>query len=173
MVLGDSLVKHLPHQFVDWADVTVRSYRGYHVQDLTALLAYDFKESEWVNVTGVALLIGTNDLKSLSVEAFKLKYKALVQIIRARLGGVNIVLFGFPPRPKDHSNWGWKAIAFNKAIKDIASELRVLHHPLYKACLYKGQPVDRFFLEDGLHLSYEGVKLLAKVVKMYRAEFLK
>lgn len=167
------MLKHLPGQFVDWVDVSVLSYSGYHVEDLTALLAYNFQESQWAGVTGVALLIGTNDITSISVQEFKLKYKALVQIIRARLGVVDIVLLGIPPRPKDHSTFGHKAICFNKAIKDIAVELKVLHHPLYKACLHRGQPIDKYFVGDGLHLSATGVKLLAKVVKMYRSKFLK
>lgn len=172
MVIGDSLLKHLGHQFVDWVDVTVWSHSGFHVEDLTSWLAYNFEEAEWSGVKGVAILIGTNDIKSLSPERFRIKYKALVQIVRARLGSVSIVLLGIPPRPRDHDTHGRKAIRFNVIIKEIAVELGVLHHPLYKACLSHGQPIAKFFLGDGLHLSVTGVKLLAKVVKMFRAKFL-
>ena len=101
-----------------------------------------------------------------------MKYKVLVQLIRARLGNINIVLFGIPPRPKDHVTLGARAIEFNKVIKSISTELGVAHHPLYQAFLSHGQPKPWLFHADKLHLSDAGVIILAKAVKMYRAMFL-
>ena len=105
-------------------------------------------ESEWRGVKGVVILVGTNDIKSLSPEQFRVKYRVLVKIVRARLGPVNIVLLGIPPRPRDHATHGHKAIVFNSVIREIAIELGVLHHPLYKACLSHGQPIAKFFHGD-------------------------
>ena len=171
-MVGDSLLKHLGNQFVDWEDVWVKSYRGYHVEDLTSVFVEHFDENEWTDVGGIALLIGTNDIESESPEAFRVQYRALIRFIRARLGDIPIVLFGIPPRPKDHEDLGHKAIHFNKIVKEIAVELGVCHHPLYKAFLSYGQPKSHMFLSDGLHLAYPAEVLLAKVVKMFRTQFL-
>ena len=171
-MVGDSLLKHLGNQFVDWEDVWVKFYRGFHVEDLTTIFVEHFDESEWTDVGGIVLLIGTNDIQSESPEVFRVQYKALVKFIRARLGDIPIVLFGIPPRPRDHKSLGGKAIKFNKIIKEIAVELGVFHHPLYKAFLVYGQPKEHMFLSDGLHLAHPAVVLLAKVVKMFRAQFI-
>jgi lysophospholipase L1-like esterase len=142
------------------------------VQRLTEVFTTGFLENEWKDVFAVILLVGTNDVERGRSHEFKIKYRALVKIIQARLGQVHIVLCGIPPRPKDEETLGEKTRLFNRIILAVAQELKLVHHPLYKAFLSHGQLKLNYFCKDGLHLSPVAERLVAKVVKMYRTRFL-
>ena len=171
-MIGDSLIRDLGGQFVDWADVEVRPGLSVGVEECTKTFTINFQPEFWRGVSTIFLLIGTFDIEETEARVFAIKYRALVKIIRARLGDVNLILSGIPPRPRDEKVLGHRTKLFNKFILTVAKDLKVTHHPLYKAFLSHGELKMNYFGSDGLHLSSVANILLAKVVKLYRNRFL-
>lgn len=151
--------------------MVVKCYKGCNVERLTDKFVFEFIQEDWRNIVVLLILIGTNDVKSLEVNTFEIKYRNLLSVIRARLGNVQLVLLGIPPRPRDHNVRGEKAKQFNKVILRITQDLSVGHFPLYKPMCYKGAPKCEYFV-DKLHLSRLGVAVLVKVVKQFRHKIL-
>ena len=164
MVVGDSLVRDLAKKFAVFPEVRVRVYRGAYIETLIEIFTTGFVESEWQGVKKVFLLIGTNHTKNTEVEYFEKKYTALVQIVRARLGNIELIVCTIPPRPRDFENWNWKCKEFNFAISRAAVKAKAILYPLHKAFLFEGLPRTTYFC-DGLHFSRLGTNALTKAVK--------
>ena len=150
-------------------NVEVRSYSGANVTDFITLFTTGFVESDWCNVSGLLLLIGTNNVAKTEVDIFAKKYNALLQIIRARLGDIFSVVCTIPPRLRDFENRNEKCKVFNKIIVEAAKKAKAVLHPLHQAFLCGGKP-RRAYFRDGLHFSDWGFRVVTNVVKMhYRA----
>lgn len=166
MVLGDSLLRDLPPKFQDFPAVHVRVFRGAYIQTLTKLFTTSFVEKDWKGVTKLLLLIGTNHVEKYDLKEFEFKYRALLQIIRARLGDIDLIVCTIPPRPKDFGSLNSKCKEFNFAIRRSAVKAKARVELLHKAFLFEGRPKSIYFC-DGLHLSALGVTVLVKVVKRF------
>ena len=166
MVLGDSLLRDLPVKFQDFPDVHVRVFRGAYIETLKRLFTTGFVERHWVGVDKLFLLIGTNHVEKYELKEFEFKYKALLQIIRARLGDITLIVCTIPPRPKDFDDLNDKCKEFNFAIRRTALKVKAKVELLHKAFLFEGKPKSIYFC-DGLHLSALGVNVLVKAVKRF------
>jgi hypothetical protein len=93
VVLGDSLLRDLPVQFAAWPGIDVRCYRGAKLGTLIELFTTGFVASDWEKVHKLLLLVGTNEIEKTSLKEFEKKYKALIQIIRARLGNIDFIVW--------------------------------------------------------------------------------
>lgn len=136
------------------------------MQTITKLFTTGFVEEQWEGVTKLLLLIGTNHVQKYEIAEFEHKYKALLQIIRARLGDIQFVVCTIPPRPKDFEQLNEKCKEFNFAIRRASVIAKAKVELLHKAFLFQGRPKGIYFC-DGLHLSPLGVTVLTKVVKRY------
>ena len=166
MVVGDSLVRDLPEKFAAFPEVQVRVHRGAYIETLIELFTTGFVESKWLGVTSVFMLIGTNHTKNTEVQYFEKKYTALLQIVRARLGDIQLIVCTVPPRSRDFKDWNWRVKDFNCAISRAAVKAKAILYPLHKAFLYDGVPRATYFC-DGLHFSKLGTNVLTKAVKKF------
>ena len=88
MVLSDCLfpevqpfIRDIPH--VDW----ISSGEVANIQYFIDLLTVNFEEKKWEHVQIVLVILGFSDwLQGSHLDRVYLKYKALVNILRARLG---------------------------------------------------------------------------------------
>lgn len=166
MVIGDSLLREQGERFRHCPDISVRCYRGAHIENLIKVFTTEFVEQQWEKVDKVLVLIGTNHVQKCEVKYFEKKYHALIQIIRARLGNIKLIVCTIPPRPKDFESLNWKCKEFNYVIRRVAEKAKAVLEPLHRAYMYEGKPKSIYFC-DGLHCSYLGTKVITKVIKRH------
>ena len=169
-MVGDSLLTGLGVQFVDWGDVFVKECGDVTIEQFLQQFTTNFVEAEWKGICGMVIAIGSEDVQDLEARVFHIKLRLLVKIVLARFGDIKVVLLGIPPRASDVEDIGKRRKVLNEVMCAVANELGI-SHPLYKAFFAHGQLKVHYFQEDGIQLAGVAIRLLAKVVKMYRARF--
>ena len=166
MVLGDEWlegigphVTHIPH-------VRLIPHTGADIQYFIDLLSRNFEDGHWQNVQIVILVLGAVDLRNITSEKVLLKYKALICIIRARLGDVIIVCCSLPPRLGLEFKTG---LEFNKDIAKIASALSVEYFLLHRPFVC-GKTAKPGYYESGMRMSRLGINVVVKMIKQYKVK---
>lgn len=147
----------------DWTFIN-RGVSGNRVPDLIKRWPTDALD---LKPDVLSILIGVNDLNSLSADEYEVQYDKLLADTVAALPGVKLVLcepFGLP-NPKKPENWPTRRndLARRQAIvKKLATKYHAVFVPLQEvfddAC--RRAPAE-YWIWDGVHPTYAGHQLLA------------
>lgn len=153
-------IKEIQH--VSWVnDCEVQT-----IQHFIDLLAVDFDEGQWRHIQIVILMLGVSDwLQCRNFDRLCLKYRALVNIIRARLGDISIICCTNPPRKGLIFEDG---ITVNRSIVSIAKELHVQNYPLHRPFV-KGRGIRPDYFTSDFGIGKLGITVFVKLIKMFKA----
>lgn len=152
-------VTHLPH-------VRIIQEDGANLQFFIDLLSRKFVDTQWKHVQIVLLTLGAIDLCETSSERVLLKYKALICMLRARLGDIQIVCCTLPPRLGLLFQTG---LVFNKEIVKLANTLKADCFPLHRVFVC-GKTARPDYYAGGIKLSTLGIKVVVKMIKQFKVK---
>lgn len=137
------------------------------VQDCIDFFVHQYKPEQWSQVQYVLLIVGAHDLcQGKSVDHTIKRYRTLVNVIRARLGDIKVVICSVPPRLGLIYSCG---IEFNNELVKLAAKLGVKFHRLHNAFV-SGRTAKAAYYLDGVRLSETGLKVIVKVLKDYKSK---
>ena len=126
-----------------------------------------YNEKQWSKTKTVLIVLGANDLiKGVSIQKTLIKYKALVNVIRARLGDINIVCATLPPRIGLKFELG---LEFNKGVSHLAKVLHVKAYQLHKPFVL-GRTAKAAYYLDGLNFDKPGLMVVVKAIKLLKSQ---
>ncbi len=143
--------------------------------DGTQQLLYRINHGELQGEPKVAVvMIGTNDLGSLSTEQIKENTSQIIDSIQARSPNTKVLLMGALPRPIAGDPGNVKVDATNKAISQLATpdgavQFADINDNFLDA---NGNEVSSLYQQDGLHLSNAGYRMWANSIKDQLANML-
>lgn len=143
--------------------------------DGTQQLLYRINHGELQGEPKVAVvMIGTNDIGSLSTEQIKENTSQIIDSIQARSPNTKVLLMGALPRPIAGDPGNVKVNATNKAISQLATpdgavQFADINDNFLDA---NGNEVSSLYQPDGLHLSNAGYQMWADSIKNQLANML-
>jgi lysophospholipase L1-like esterase len=158
--LSDSIAKYVK----DIPYTLVQAFRGATIGRLTAKV-----QDESAVVFGYDYCIvhvGTNDLCGFAVSQMLAAYINLFAVITGK-SSAKIVVSAILPRPVDHKACGKKVIQVNNQLMKLCRERGILFLHSYKPFCCKGEPKRHLFAvnDGGLHLNYEGTRVLTQYLR--------
>lgn len=139
----------------------VHAFPGINLVRLTTKIQRD---PSLVNKPFTIIHVGTNDVNShdkLSVDQILSYFNNLITVIRS-ISSTHIVFSSILPRPVDYSQTSSKVKLLNQRLEAKCKERHCQFIHSYRPFFYCGKPnLDVFAVRDGgLHLNFEGVRLL-------------
>lgn len=154
---------------LDCADVL--AFRGASIADLTYEL--ENNRGSICRYSSLIVHVGTNDIFKLSVNAFKSAFCNLISLSKSLFPNLTIALSAILPRPVDFDSSCDKVVAVNRALRDLCFKMDVEFIHSYRYFVKGGWPLTELFAykDGGLHLNFEGSRLLGLYYKRRVAHF--
>ena len=151
-------VRYIPYTEVQsYPGATVEKLTEYVENGIAVTAAYQY----------IIIHIGTNNIKSSTVEDMILAYKALLSSVWGYNPKADILLSAILPRPVDFLILGDKVKLFNTKISSLATETKCTFLKTYRPFLKFGRPIRELFAQrdGGLHLNQAGTFRLVAFFK--------
>lgn len=165
-MLGDEILDGVPALVNYLPVIRVHQWNGAGIRQIVDWFVTDFRPEDWESVQYVLIVLGAHDLLYYDIDKTILKYRTLVNIIRARLGDVHIVALTVPPRIGLLYQTG---IDFNKELVCLAKKLKIESYPLHNAFVH-GRTAKAEYFDDGVRCSEKGLKVIVKVIKAFKSK---
>jgi len=144
-----------------------RGIGGYAIRDLAAHLDASIREP-----AAISLLIGTNDLhglgKSRKIQSIAEQMTSLVHHLRALAPEARLLINSVLPRT---THFRERIIELNRRYRQIAVESRATYVDAWPALAGPDGAIQKAFTIEGLHLSIEGYRVWADVLRPHLAVF--
>lgn len=157
LLLGDSLVKYVSNL----NNTQVLAFKGITIEQL-AVRVLQNKIPHLSNKELVLTHVGTNNVEKDSLETMVSKTNFLIDMIRAKLPNVPILVSLIIPRPKDFDKLGNKVKQYNFRMYELATVLNITCLPTYRSFLFAKSPKTNLYAVDKLHLNPDGTKTITK-----------
>ena len=156
VVLGDSLLRHLP----DNPKFSKVVFPGIDCAALSEEIVNGHLDSVLRNASLIIVLVGTNDIPCNFPRKVAIRVVSIGTLIQARFRGARVALSGILPRPEDKGLYSLAIKQTNKLIEEFCVGTNLVNLRRYKAFLSHNQPTLHHFSIDGLHLSEPGITTL-------------
>lgn len=155
LLIGDSLVKYVQKL----NNTQVLAFKGITIEQL----AVRIKQDKIPHLAGKRLVlthVGTNNVETDSPESMVAKTNFLIDMIRAKLPEVPIMISLIIPRPKDFDVLGKTVLKYNYMMYDLSKRLKITCLPTYRKFLFDRRPISKLYAGDKLHLKPDGITVL-------------
>ena len=153
-VLGDSIVKHFEKK------TRRRKQRSIYC-DSGAGMERLIEHIENGNLGGRAVVLqgGGNDIEKVNTERLMKLFKEAIEKVRSK--GKICLVSGILPRQSESRYWSSKAIGINNRVQKLCSEI---DGAMFLDNWEKFYHNRRWYTRDGIHLNYQGSKVLSNIV---------